>query len=72
MSEVQREQIHQRVWDAERVARRYICAVLEQPLNTVPIATKMQAALSIGVDNMVASSEKMYQGPTHMAEIYSQ
>ena len=72
LSEVQREQIRQRVWDAERVARRYIWAVLEQALNIAPITTKMNASLSIRVNNMVVSSEKMYQGPTHMAEIYSQ
>ncbi|MCK4782217.1 MAG: hypothetical protein KAV87_00600 [Desulfobacteraceae bacterium] len=72
LSEVQREQIRQRVWDAERVARRYIWAVLEQALNIAPITTKMNASLSIRVNNMVVSSEKMYKGPTHMAEIYSQ
>lgn len=72
LSEVQRDQIRQRVWDAERVARRYIWAVLEQALNTAPITTKMQAALVIGVNNMVGSSEGMYQGPIHMAVIYSQ
>lgn len=72
MSEVQRDQIRQRVWDAERVAGWYIWAVLEQALDTAPITTKMSATFSIGVSKMVGSSEDMYQGPTHMAEIYSQ
>jgi len=71
LSEMQREQIRRRVWDAERVARRYIWAVFERALGTPPITSKIQAAFFVGVHNVVVSSEDMYQGPTHMAVIYS-
>jgi hypothetical protein len=71
LSEAQREQIQKRIWDAERVARRYIWAVLGQALNVHPVKNTMQATLSLDLNNMVIPDEKMYQGPTHMAEIYS-
>lgn len=72
LSEVQRDRIRQRVWDAERAARQYISAVLEQSLKTDPFTSKTQATCLIEINNMVASCQEMYQGPTHMAVIYSQ
>jgi len=71
LSEAQRDRIRQRVWDAERVARRYILAVLKIALGAEPFREDMTATLSIGIQNLVTSNEGMYQGPTHMAFIYS-
>lgn len=71
LSEAQREQIQKRLWDAERIACRYIWAIFRQALDTSPITNTMQAAISMRLQNVVISSEKMYHGPTHMAEIYS-
>ncbi len=72
LSEAQREQIRQRVWDAERVARRYVWAVFEQALDSPPVSGKMQAASPGDLQNVVAGREGMYRGPTHMAVLYSQ
>jgi len=71
LSEAQRDQIGQRVWDAERVARRYISAVVNMALGTEPFSKTMTGTMFIGVQNMVVSSEGMYRGPTHMADVYS-
>jgi hypothetical protein len=71
LSETHREQIQKRVWDAERVARRYIRTIFEEVLNTSLLTSTMQAALPMKIQNAVLSNEKMYKGPTHMAEIYN-
>lgn len=71
LSEVQRERIQQRVWDAEKVARRYILTVFETALGAQPFSKGIKAALWLGIQNSVVSSEDMYQGPTHMAVLYS-
>lgn len=71
LSEVQRDQIRRRVWDAERIARRYILTVLETALGMEPFSEGITAALFIGIENTIVSSKAMYRGPTHMAAVYS-
>jgi len=71
LSEVQRDRIRQRVWDAERLARRYVLTVLETALGAKPFSEGMTATLLLGIQNVVASSEGMYQGPMDMAVVYS-
>ena len=71
LSEVQREQIRQRVWDAERVARRYILAILETALGAEPLKETMTASVRLLLHDAVVSRESMYRGPTHMAVVYS-
>jgi len=72
LSELEREQIRQRVWDAERIARRYIWVVFEKALNTRHITDTMKASVFFGALQMVVSNEGMYRGPTHMAVLYCQ
>lgn len=72
LSERQREQIRQRVWDTERVARRYIWAVFEQALGVQPISDTIKATFFLDIQNSVASKEGIHRGPTHMAIIYTQ
>jgi hypothetical protein len=71
LSEAQREIIRARVWDAERVARRYIAKVLESVTNKSLFVQQMTASLYLPVQNSVISNERMYRGPTHMAQIYA-
>lgn len=71
LSEAERDQIRQRVWDAERVARKYISAVVNTALGAKPFSKTMTATIFIGVENVVVPSEGMYQGPIHMADVYS-
>jgi hypothetical protein len=71
LSEMQRERIRQRVWDAGRVARRYVLAVFETALGAKPFSKGMQASFILGIQDAVVSNEDMYQGPTHMAVVYS-
>jgi len=71
LSEEQRDKIYQRVWDTEQLARRYISSVFEKAFGVRPFSKKMSAGISVKIQNMVVSREDMYQGPTHMAFIYS-
>lgn len=69
LSEVQREKIYDRVWDAERIARKYILKVLELVVGKSLFEEQMTASLFIPVT--VISNEQMYKGPIHMAQIYA-
>lgn len=71
LSEAQRQQIHRRVWDIERTARRYIMEVLKVALGVQPLQEKLTASMPLPMQNAVLSSANMYQGPTHMAVLYS-
>jgi hypothetical protein len=69
LSALQRQRIQERIWDAERIARRYILIVLEKALGVPPFSKGIKASQFIGVS--CVSHEGMYQGPTHMAVLYS-
>lgn len=71
LSEAERESIQRRIYDAERIARRYICLVLERSLSVRPFSPGIEASFSLSIANAVCSHEGMLQGPTHMAEIYA-
>lgn len=70
LSEAQREMIYSRVWDVERLARRYILNVLELIQGKSVLVKQMNGSLNIPLENMIISSERMYSGPIHMAQIY--
>jgi hypothetical protein len=71
LDETQRDLIGRRINDAEKIAHRYISTVLKKGLH-FEISDKIyEASLSICPNEMVASSEGMHRGPTHMAIIYS-
>jgi hypothetical protein len=70
LSEAQREIIYARVWDAERLARRYIVKVLELVMGKSLFVQQMTSSLYHPIQNAIISSERMYKGPTHMAQIY--
>ncbi len=69
LSEVQREIIYDRVWDAERIARKYILKVLELVIGESLFEEKVFA--SFFVTPSVISDEHMFKGPIHMAQIYA-
>jgi len=71
LSEAQIDQIRQRVWDAEKTARKYILATLKKALGAATVNQGLTASVSLDMHNMVPSSESMYQGPTNMAVLYS-
>jgi hypothetical protein len=71
LSEAQRDLIAQRIWDAEKIARRYILTIIKKALRFEPTKGGMKAAIFIGVENMITQEENMHQGPIHMAIIYS-
>jgi hypothetical protein len=68
LSEVQREQIFNRAWEVERIARQYIMTVLTAALGVEELSTDQFFFMA---SKGVFSSEGMYQGPTHMAVLYS-
>ena len=70
LSEAQRDLIAQRIWDAEKIARRYILAVLKKALHFEPTQSVIYAAIFMGVENMITKTEDMHHGPIHMAIIY--
>jgi hypothetical protein len=72
LSERQREHISKRTWDVESIAREYILTVLTTALGVEEeISEGIAQSLFMTPSNMVTSSEGMYQGPTHMAVLYS-
>ena len=71
LSEEERDKIHQLVWDTEQLARRYIFHVVEKALGIKPFSNEITAARFLSIQNGIAPREGMYQGPTHMAILYS-
>lgn len=71
LSEIQRDHIRKRVWDAESIARRYILAVLEKALNIRLTRSSGMFAASFTPLHGVMNQPSMYGGPTHMALLYS-
>lgn len=71
LSEAQRDLIAQRIWDAEKIARRYILAIFKNALHFEPAQNVMKAAIFINVGNMITQYENTHHGPLHMAIIYS-
>lgn len=71
LSEAQRDLIRQRVWDAEKITRKYILSILKIALHFEPSNGTIYAAISFNSKDWVMSCEDMYQGPIHMAIIYS-
>ncbi|HZO87182.1 MAG TPA: hypothetical protein VFB38_02505 [Chthonomonadaceae bacterium] len=70
LDKLAREQIANRVWDAEKIARLYIIRVLQKALGAPALGQLITASASLPLQNAIFSSENMYKGPTHMAFIY--
>lgn len=70
LSEAQREMIYNRAQDAERLTRRYILKVLELVMGKSVFVNQINLHLIFSPESFTISSERMYSGPTHMAEIY--
>lgn len=71
LSEAQREAIFGRAWDVERTARKYILKVLEIVTGHGLAECEILESVSPRLREGIVSSEKMYKGPIHMAEVYS-
>jgi hypothetical protein len=71
LSEKQRDKINQRIFDAERISKKYLWLVFKHAFDLELFTKTMQASVSINPQNMVASNENMYKGPTHMAFLYT-
>ena len=62
------EHIRQRMLDVEHIAVQYILSVFKKALGMQPLSEEITVSMA-GL-SMIASSEDMYQGPTHMAYLY--
>ena len=70
LSELERERVSYRADEANLVARRYVCNVLDQCLGTQVLFDETQLSVPADLRNAIVSSEEMYKGPTHMAYQY--
>ncbi len=71
LSEAQREQVLMRAWDVERIASTYILKVLENITGYKLAGHEIIEGICPRLREGVFSSESMYRGPIHMAEVYS-
>ena len=71
LSEAQREAIFARAWDVERIARQYILKVLETVMARELEESEILESVSPRLREGIVSNESMYNGPIHMAEVYS-
>lgn len=69
LDDLQRQRISDRIWDIERIARQYLVNVLRIIWNRSPFKQRM--IKSMMVPFQIVSHESMYNGPIHMAEIYT-
>ena len=69
LSDLQRQEIKDRVWEIENIARQYLVNVLELVIGEKPFAEKM--IKSMVVPFQVSSKEEQGVGSTHMAAIYA-
>lgn len=70
LSEIEREMIANRLFDAERVARSYLHSIIEDCFAMSPLKTQMQAEIYMSAGSMVASGGATFAGPTEMAIVY--
>jgi len=68
LSDLQRQRLSNRIWDIERIARRYLVKVLEEIWGKSPFRQKMIKTMMMPFQ--IVSHEGMYKGPIHMAETY--
>jgi hypothetical protein len=71
LSEAQREAIFARAWDVERIAKQYILKVLETVMARELEESAILESVSPRLREGIVSSENMYKGPIHLAEVYS-
>ena len=69
LNDFDRQKIADRVWDAERTARKYFHIVLQKVLGKASFTEKM--IKSVVYPFIIGSHEGMYKGPIHMAEYYT-
>jgi hypothetical protein len=70
ISEAERYQIAQRVWEAERTARRYVASFVAASSGVKP-PSAMVMSVEANLLNSVAVGGARYEGPTPMAQLYT-
>jgi len=70
ISEAERHRIAQRVWEAERTARQYVASFVAAVSGVRPVP-EMVATVQMNLLNSVAEGGARYEGPTHMARLYT-
>ena len=71
LSEAQREVVLTRAFDLENIARSYLHKVIEKVTGVNLEDHMILESISPGLNQGINSNEGMYQGPTHMAIVYS-
>lgn len=71
LSDMERQRITDRIWDIERIARKYLTKILKMIWNKSPFQHIMYKNMFIPMTEAIGSHEGMYQGPIHMAEFYT-
>lgn len=71
LSEIERDRIRKRLWDAEQIARRYLLTVISDALGVQLEQGDMTASVFISPRDMIPSGENMYKGRRHMALFYA-
>ena len=71
LSEIERDRIRRRLWEAEQTTRRYLLTVISDALEVKLEQNSISASLFIGPGDMVPSNGRMHKGPKHMSIIYA-
>jgi len=71
LSEQQRETINLRAWDVERIARDYLLKVVMTVTGQALPEAEILEVTSGHLENCIIFHEGRYEGPIHMAEVYS-
>jgi len=71
LSNFERQKIADRIWDIEKIARKYFINILKLICGKSPFKQIMYKSMFIPMTEAIGSHEGMYQGPIHMAEFYT-
>lgn len=71
LSDFERQKIASRIWDIERIARKYFQNVIRMVTGKPPFQYRMIKSMSIPMIDAIGSHKGMYKGPVHMAEFYT-
>lgn len=70
LSELEREMIVSRLFDAERIARSYLISLIEDCFGIVQSKTQMYAEMFMSAGSAIVGGGAVLSGPTEMAIIY--
>jgi len=71
LSDTERQRIADRIYEIERITRKYLNKISTIILKKPPFQHSMIKSMAIPMTEVISSHEGMYKGPTHMAEFYT-